>query len=169
MQVQGKGQMDMEIQVTPFELWPERSMFYLGKMYVDQIQEGKDYDTLLKCIHVGILDFKLFPEDSEFYSRFHLWEDDRRRMYSDKLEIHIIELPKLENKRHPETELLKWARFLNAESKEEMTLAANTDPYITKAYEKLVNISADDVKRLEYEAREKAIRDYNWQMKTNYR
>ena len=90
-------------------------------------------------------------------------------MYSDKLEIHIIELPKLKKKEHPKTELLNWARFLNAESKEEMKVAAKTDPYITKAYEKLIYISADEEKRLEYEAREKAIRDYNWQMKSNYR
>jgi len=32
-----------------------------------------------------------------------------------------------------------------------------------------MTISADDQKRLEYEAREKAIRDYNWQMKSNWR
>jgi len=30
-------------------------------------------------------------------------------------------------------------------------------------------LSADEEKRLEYEAREKAIRDYNWQMKSNWR
>ena len=41
---------------------------------------------------------------------------------------------------------------------------AQEDPYIGKAYECLTKLSADEEKRLEYEAREKAIRDYNWQM-----
>ena len=59
-------------------------------------QKGQSYDMLPKCIHVGILDFVLFEEDEEFYSCFHFWEDTRRRMYTDKLEIHILELPKLE-------------------------------------------------------------------------
>ena len=36
------------------------------------------------------------------------------------------------------------------------------------AYEALKNISADDEKRLEYEAREKALRDHNYLMKSNW-
>ena len=28
----GESQMDLEIQLAPFPLWPERSMFYLAKM-----------------------------------------------------------------------------------------------------------------------------------------
>ena len=38
---------------------------------------------------------------------------------------------------------------------------AKTDPYIEKAYNKLLHISEDEQKRLEYEERQKAIRDYN--------
>ncbi|MCD8346741.1 MAG: hypothetical protein LUD16_02090 [Lachnospiraceae bacterium] len=38
---------------------------------------------------------------------------------------------------------------------------ANKNEYIGEAYNTLVNLSADEQKRLEYEAREKAIRDYN--------
>lgn len=38
------------------------------------------------------------------------------------------------------------------------------DPYMQEAYDMLEQMSADERKRLEYEAREKAIRDYNTQM-----
>ena len=41
---------------------------------------------------------------------------------------------------------------------------AEKDPYIEKGYEELERMSADEKKRLEYEAREKALRDYNSQM-----
>lgn len=160
-------QIDMEIQVKLFELWRERSLFYWSKMFISQIHEGEDYGALNKCIHVGILDFELFPEDQEYYSCFHLWEDNRHKMYSDKIEMHILELPKLAMYEHPQTELLRWARFLNAEKKEELEMIAKEDEYISKAYERLVNMSADEKKRMEYEAREKAIRDHNWLMKTN--
>ena len=37
------------------------------------------------------------------------------------------------------------------------------DPYMQEAYDMLEQMSADERKRLEYEAREKAIRDYNTQ------
>jgi len=158
----------MEMQVAPFELWAERSLFYLGKMYIDQIKEGENYDVLKKCIHIGILDFVMFQEDEEFYSRFHIWEDQRHRKYTDKLEVHILELPKLDRYRYPQTELLKWARFINAERKEDLEMIAKTDKFLGKAYEALTNLSADEKKRLEYEAREKAIRDHHHQMKSNW-
>ena len=164
----GDIQINMEMQVAPFELWAERSLFYLGKMYIDQIKEGEDYDVLKKCIHIGILDFVMFQEDEEFYSRFHIWEDQRHRKYTDKLEVHILELPKLDRYRYPQTELLKWARFINAERKEDLEMIAKTDKFLGKAYEALTNLSADEKKRLEYEAREKAIRDHHHQMKRNW-
>ena len=39
-------------------------------------------------------------------------------------------------------------------------MLAEKDKYIHKAYDKLEEISADEEKRLEYEARQKAIRDH---------
>ena len=43
-------------------------------------------------------------------------------------------------------------------------MIATQNPYIEKAYEKLQVISQDKEKRMEYEAREKAVRDYNQSM-----
>ena len=40
-------------------------------------------------------------------------------------------------------------------------MLAQKDPYIESAYERLQVISQDKQKRIEYEAREKAVRDYN--------
>ncbi len=164
----GDVQLDMEIQVAKFLFWRERSLFYLSKMYSDVILAGEGYHVLGKCIHVGILDFILFEEDEEFYSCFHMWEDKRRRKYSDKFEIHIVELPKVAEHEYPETALLKWAKFLNAEKKEEFEMAAKTDPHIRKAYEQLLYMSEDGNKRLIYEARQKAIYDYNTQVFSNW-
>ena len=164
----GEIQIDMEIQVAQFLFWRERSLFYLSKMYSDVILAGEGYQVLGKCIHVGILDFILFEEDEEYYSCFHLWEDKRRRIYSDKLEIHIVELPKLAEREYPETALLKWARFFNAEKKEEFEMVAKTDPYIQKAYDQLLYMSGNEEKRLLYEARQKALNDYNTQMYSNW-
>lgn len=46
-------------------------------------------------------------------------------------------------------------------------MAAEASPHLEKAYERLRDISADEEKRLEYEAREKAIRDHNYLMDYN--
>ena len=57
--------------------------------------------------------------------------------------------------------ILLWAKFINAERKEDLELLAEKDPYIGSAYQQLQVISQDKQKRLEYETREKAIRDHN--------
>ena len=44
---------------------------------------------------------------------------------------------------------------------------AKEDSYIDEAYEMLKHMSTDEKKRLEYEARAKAIRDYNSQMQAS--
>lgn len=134
----------------------------------EQLQKGDSYKKLKKCIHVGILDFILFEEDEEYYSRFHIWEDSRRRRYSDELELHVLEFPKLSDYKDPEDELLLWAKFFNSEKKEEFEMLAKKNEYISKAYKNLLHISADEQKRLEYEARQKAIRDHEWLMKTSH-
>ena len=54
-------QIDFEMQVVYYDYWANRSAYYLGKMYVDQIREGDSYDRLQKCIQVSILDHTYFP------------------------------------------------------------------------------------------------------------
>ena len=46
---------------------------------------------------------------------------------------------------------------------------AKTDSYIEEAYKELEKLSADERAKLEYEARERAIRDYNSQMSSALR
>ena len=156
-----REQIDIEIQVTFSEYWAERTLFYLGKMFTDQLKPGENYQKLEKCIHIGILNFTMF-DDEEYYSCFHFWSDEGRKLYSDKVEIHTLELPKLAKHDYPETELLKWLQFINAETKEEFEMAAEKNEYIKKAYEDLNRISADEEKRLEYEERERMIRDHQY-------
>ena len=57
---------------------------------------------------------------------------------------------------------------MNAERQEEFEEMAEKNEYIGKAYKTLKNISADEKKRLEYEAREKALRDHNYLMRSNW-
>lgn len=155
-------EIDTEIQLVELKVWADRSLFYLAKMYSDQIDPGQDYNLLKKCVSISILDFDLFKGETEFYSRFHLREDTRGFIYTDKMEFHIIELPKLpaqlmENSRSIEL----WGRFISSERKEDFDMLAQKAPYIESTYERLQVISQDKQKRIEYEAREKAVRDYN--------
>ena len=152
------SQVDIEIQLIDYDDWSERSLFYLCKMFVEQIKEGEEYTSLKKCIHIGILNFDLF-DGADYYSRFHLREDFRDELYSDKLEIHILELKKAGNPELPESELLHWTRFLSGDKKEDLEKMAEKNPYIQKAYDHILDISVDELKRREYEFHMKAKRD----------
>lgn len=155
-------QIDAEIQLSELRVWANRALFYISKMYTEQIEKGQKYDALQKCVSISILDFILFEKETEFYSSFHILEDTRHFLYTDKMEFHVIELPKLpEALRDGCSSIELWAQFINAEQKEVFDMIAEKDPYTKSAYDHLQIISQDKQKRLEYEAREKAIRDHN--------
>lgn len=158
-------EIDTEIQLSELKVWADRSLFYVSKMFTEQIEKGQNYDVLKKCVGISILDFILFEKETEFYSCFHIREDTRQFLYTDKMEFHILELPKLPKRPGAgSSDIELWAKFINAERKEEFDMLATQNPYIEKAYEKLQTISQDKEKRMEYEAREKAVRDHNQTM-----
>lgn len=161
------SQMDLEMQVTPFEFWNNRVIFYLSKMYAEQVKEGDKYKNLKPCIHVSILNFNLFHEDRTCFREIAFCDLTTKQKYTDLLEIYVLELKKLPQEQKEEPLIIKWMRFLAAESREDFEKMAGEDNYINEAYEVLQKLSADERKRLEYEARQKAIRDYDSQMSSS--
>ena len=161
------SQMDLEMQVAPFEFWNNRVIFYLSKMYAEQVKEGDKYKNLKPCIQVSILNFNLFHEDRTCFREIAFCDLTTKQKYTDLLEIYVLELKKLPQEQKEEPLIIKWMRFLAAESREDFEKMAGEDNYINEAYEVLQKLSADERKRLEYEARQKAIRDYDSQMSSS--
>ena len=160
-------QMDLEMQVAPFKFWDNRVIFYLSKMYTDQIKEGQRYEDLKPCIHVSILNFNLFSKDQICFREIAFCDLTTKEKYTDLMEIYVLELKKLPLEQKNEPLVVKWMRFLSAERREDFEKMAEEDTYINEAYEVLQKLSADERKRLEYEARQKAILDYNSQMSSS--
>lgn len=157
-------QINVEMQVKYFDFWDERALFYLSKMFSEQLKTGDSYENLKKCIHVSILDFILFPEDDRCCRTIHFRDDETGNLYSDKLELQILELKKLPKEIKTGEDIINWMLFFNGKDRKEFELMAGTSTYLGEAYEALQKLSADDLKRLEYEAREKALKDYNTQI-----
>lgn len=80
------------------------------------------------------------------------------------MEIHVLKLEKLPKEEQDEAGIIRWMRFLGAKSRRKFEKMAEKDSYMEEAYEMLKHMSVDEKKRLEYEAREKAVRDYHSQM-----
>ena len=162
-------QIDMEMQVAYFEYWDARVLFYLSRIFTDQLRKGESYENLKKCIHVSILDFIHFKEDDKCHRTICFCDEKTGKKYTDLMEIPILELKKLPQKMQGEDDIISWMRFFGGKSREEFEDMAKANEYIGIAYEELQKLSADELKRLDYEAREKAVRDYNTQMRSTLR
>ena len=166
VELEDGGRMNMEMQVPYFEYWANRVLFYVSKIYTGQIKKGDDYEKLQKCIHVSILDFIHFPQDQRCYRKITFCDVETGEQYTDLMELHVLELKKLPPEDQNEEGVIRWMRFLGGKSRKEFEDMAEKDEYIREAYEDLKKLSLDEQKRLEYEVRQKAIRDYNSQMKS---
>lgn len=160
-------EIDIEIQLAYMSSWADRSAFYVSKMLGEQIGINKKYSNFKKCIGINLLDFNYMKQTERFHTIYHISEDKEHYVYTDIMEWHVVELPKLPPIEDG-TNLYNWVRFIKAERKEEFEMLAQKDEYIGEAYKQLEIISQDEQKRLEYTARQKAIYDYNTLMEENY-
>ena len=164
---QGK-QIDIEIQILPTEFMPERTMFYWSKMYISQIKPGDPYSKLKKCITINIVDFRCTPL-KKLHSWYHLSEDTTAYRLTDILEVHFLEMSKLNDPEIPREELdhvVEWMEFLDAKSKGVIEMLADKNQDIKKAYDILQIISKDKKARMLYDAREAELRDQLSRMET---
>ena len=109
-------------------------------------------------ISIVITEEKLIAGSPKYHHRFTLYDAEAGVELSDIIEIHTLELGKL-----PEgadgTELYDWAKFIDAETEEELKMVAERNPQIGNAAVRLRELSADERARDLYERREKARRD----------
>lgn len=156
-----ESEVDIEIQVSYFAEWRKRSLFYWSKMFSESIKEGEPYSKLRPCVSISILDFTLLQDTGrgDYYSCYQLCETSRHTVFTDLIKFYIIELPKLPSEIKETNDIYLWSKFIASEKKEEMEMLANENKQIDQAYRHLQVMSKDEEKRMEYEARQRYIRD----------
>lgn len=154
---------DIEMQVVKSEYIADRILWYWSKMYAGSLDKGESYNSTKRAICILLADFNL--ENLKGVSKFHtIWnireEKYRNMILTDKLEIHIIELEKLENNINLEDfkNLLEWCEFIKNPGKVGNSIMGENE-YIKRAREELEKISQDDRERRLAELRDKAIMD----------
>lgn len=146
---------NLEMQVENLSFWKERSVGYLCRSF-DGLNKGDSYLNTKPAIHIGILNFDLFPEHPEFYATYHLSNDITHKKYSDSLRLSVLQLKytdiATEEDRHWELDL--WAKFFRADSWEVIHTLAEKNPYIASAAQTIYRVSEDERIRIMCEARE---------------
>ena len=149
---------DIEMQVDPYEFWTNRSLFYTCRM-VSQQKVGKRYQNLRKVTHIGILDHTLFPEAPRFYAEYKLLETHSGYPYTDLFSIRVLDLRNIELAEEGESQLVYWARLFRATTWEAIRQVAANDTSIRKAAETMAAILTDEQKQIWLEQHEKYLMD----------
>ena len=145
---------NVEMQVRRQNAWTKRELFYLTKMYTEDLKAGQDYEKLHKCISIGLLDFNL-TEREQYHSVYRLRETDGTEL-TDLLEIHIVELSKALRG----TEAVDdWIRLFNVEKEEDLEMIKAKNAGIREAIGALKEMSLRKNLRYLYEEHMKRIRD----------
>ena len=63
---------DIEMQVSRYEFYPKRTLFYACRLYTNQLASGKDYGKLMPVIGIHFLDYDEYPEYDDFHFCFGL-------------------------------------------------------------------------------------------------
>ena len=163
---------NIEMQIRLHHALRERVLFYWAKLYTEQLSEGDDYAELRPTISVLLVDDILFPELAGPHYRFRLCEESRGTVFSDQIELHVLELPKFD-KPLPDLadDLDKWLFFLRHAATLDLNqwpLELAASPW-QRAGKELTMLAQTDIEREKYEARRKGQLDYTTDMRAERR
>ena len=108
------------------------------------------------------LEYFFYLDCAEYHSSYSIREDKRFDKLTDKLSIHIFELPKVPKERISSDNKQMRMELIKADSEEalEMVRTTTQDPAIQKGIDAVYALIADTVLREKIRQRDKAIRDY---------
>lgn len=149
---------NVEIQLKNEYNMIKRSLYYWSKLYEEQLSEGEDYSELKRTVCINILNFKYLKND-RFHNGYRLKEIQTHEELSDVLEIHFIEIPKLDDSSDEKDMLVAWTEFLKNPESEKVRNLEMTVEEIREAKDELIRLSNDDKQRQIYEMRSKILKD----------
>jgi predicted transposase/invertase (TIGR01784 family) len=150
---------NLEMQVINNHDWPERSISYLCRCF-DNLQMGEPYSRVKGAIHIGFLDYTLFPEAPEFFAKYLLKNERTGQLYSSKFLISVVDLTQIHLATEEDIQAHRdlWASFFKATRWEELKMLAQKDTDIAEAVAMVHKLFEDKEFRQQYEAHEDRIR-----------
>lgn len=137
----------------------KRTLYYWSKRYSSQLQEGQTYKELKKCVTINILNYS-FIKNNRYHNVFHLREDHTGLELCDDIEVHFMELTKLDDQHIPlDGGLINWLLFLKGADKSNWEVLKMNEPTLKKAMDTLEFLSQDREARRLYEERQKYLHD----------
>lgn len=149
---------NIEIQLKNEHNMIKRSLYYLSKMYEEQLNEGEDYKSLKRTVCINILNFKYLKTES-FHSVYRLKERQTNEELTDVIEMHFIEVPKLPVDSDETDMLVAWVEFLKDPESEKVRHLELNVKELREAKDELIKMSNNEEQREMYDMRTQIFRD----------
>lgn len=138
--------------------WKDRSLSYACRSF-DSLKHGDSYGQVLPVVHVGFLNYSLFPNYPEFFATYQVTNTsnpDYSYIYSDKLRISVVDLTQIERatKEDKAYGIDLWARVFTATTWEEIEVLAQNNEYLKEAVSGVRQLTEDEKIRQQCQARE---------------
>ena len=136
---------NLEMQLNDYGNWPERSLGYLCRNF-DNLNKGDNYINTKAAIHIGFLNFTLFPHTPEFHAIYKMQNVKYHNVYTDKFMLHVIELNNVELATEEDHAygIDKWASFFKAKTWEDLRMIIDNNPALQSAAETLYQLNMDE-------------------------
>ncbi len=151
---------EVEMQVRGQEFWPARALYYLAKVYGEQIKKGEDYGELMPVIGIHLLDFEWSDLPKALWYFTLRDEELHDVVLTHALQLHMVELSKAERLRAgqtgPRSAFDDWVAFFTHWNKEDIMATITHEP-VKQALAELQRLSGDEDRRRAAFVRERAL------------
>ena len=146
---------NLEMQVLDLKDWPERSLSYLARSY-DNVAKGDEYINVKPVYHIGFLNYTLFPESPEFFSKYRMMNIKNHHVYTTKFNLYVVDLTqiKLATQEDVDTGLVYWTQVFKAKTWEELRQMAERNQELQEATEALYVYNQDEIVKEQCRARQ---------------
>ena len=143
----------IEIQLQGNSRFPERILYYWSVNYSKLLKHGERYDELTPVISINLLNFNL-DKTKNIHSCYMLYEMNNKKLLTDHLQIHIIELKKFK-KNVLSKDLNYWLKIFTSKNLEaSMSEIVKEKPIMEEVQKKYNNFVKSKLMMMEYEKKE---------------
>ena len=153
----------IEVQLSGNSRFPERILYYWAYNYSKLLKKGEQYDDLTPVISINLLNFNLSKKNNaksgqmpNVHSCYMIYDTKSKRLLTDHLQIHTIELKKFKFKDNNLPKDLKcWLGFFtNKDMEAYMSEIVKEKPIMEEAHKRYNNFIRSRVMMTEYEKKE---------------
>ena len=146
----------IEVQLSGNSRFPERILYYWSANYSKLLKKGEEYEDLTPVISINLLNFNLNKVNKNVHSCYMIYDTKNKRLLTDHLQIHIIELKKFKFKDNDlKKDLNYWLGFFTTNNMEEyMSEIVKEKPIMEEAHKRYNNFIRSRLMMSEYEKKE---------------